>query len=61
MLIYMQACKDRNEGHLCEWEGAIRLPQSHAFPLTNSSLSPNPLSPQELYPRSGSGRASKSA
>ncbi|KAL8276401.1 hypothetical protein RQP46_011199 [Phenoliferia psychrophenolica] len=23
------ACRDRNEGHLCEWEGAIRLPQSN--------------------------------
>ncbi|GAA5872573.1 hypothetical protein JCM3774_006855 [Rhodotorula dairenensis] len=23
------ACRDRQEGHLCEWEGAIRLPQPH--------------------------------
>merc|ERR1719487_2336454 len=23
------ACRDRQEGHLCEWEGAIRLPQAH--------------------------------
>ncbi|GAA5929435.1 hypothetical protein JCM1841_004641 [Sporobolomyces salmonicolor] len=23
------ACRDRQESHLCEWEGAIRLPQPH--------------------------------
>ncbi|GAA5968205.1 hypothetical protein JCM11641_003769 [Rhodosporidiobolus odoratus] len=23
------ACRDRQEGHLCEWDGAIRLPQPH--------------------------------
>lgn len=45
-----QACRDRNEGHLCEWEGAIRLPQSCA-PLLPASASRSLTTPR-AHPRS---------